>query len=372
MSNLTFKDLDIPDYILKAINEIGYLNPTEIQKQVIPYLSEMNSDFVGQAQTGTGKTAAFAIPIIKKSDSKIASIQSLILAPTRELCQQIQKEVFKLTKYTTGIFSTAVFGGEKIEIQISKLSKPTQILVATPGRLIDLLERNVISLDSVKTVVLDEADEMLKLGFQKDVEKILKKTHLNSFTWLFSATIPNSLELIISNYLSKDAKRVQISNQNIVNKDIEHQFFICQPKMKIEYLQMFLKTQPKKNGVFFTRTKASAQFVFDKLSKNNLNIGVIHGDLNQSDREKMIRMFKKGSLQYLVATDIAARGIDIKGLSFVVHYELPDDIENYTHRSGRTGRAGNKGISISFIEKSEIKRIFKIESTLNIKFNQIK
>jgi ATP-dependent RNA helicase DeaD len=372
MTENTFKSLGVPDYLLKAIDEIGYSQPTEIQSQIIPYLIEFNSDIVGQAQTGTGKTAAFSIPIIKRVDSKNKFIQSLILAPTRELCQQIQKEIFKLTKFTNGIFSTAVYGGEKIELQLTKLAKPTQILVATPGRLIDLLERKAISLDSVHTVVLDEADEMLKLGFQKDVELILKKTHLNSFTWLFSATIPNSLELIIANYLSNDAKRIQVSKKNSVNQDIEHQYFICPPKLKMEYLQMFLKTQPKKNGIFFTRTKASAQFVYDKLLKNKLNVGVLHGDLMQSEREKVIRMFKKGTLQYLVATDIAARGIDIKGLSFVVHYELPDDIENYTHRSGRTGRAGNKGISISFIEKNEMKRIFKIESTLNIKFRQIK
>ena len=372
MSDFTFKTLGIPDYIIKSLEEIGYKQPTDIQTSVIPYLLEFNSDLIGQAQTGTGKTAAFSIPIINRVDANDATIQSLILAPTRELCQQIQKEIFKLTKHTNGVFSTAVYGGEKIEIQLSKLSRPTQILVATPGRLLDLIERKAVNLNSVTTVVLDEADEMLKLGFQKDVETILKKTHLNSFTWLFSATIPNSLELIISNYLSKDAKRFQISKQNTVNLDIEHQYFICQPKMKIEYLQLFLKTQPKKNGIFFTRTKASAQFVYDKLLKNNLNIGVLHGDLMQSEREKMIRMFKKGSLQYLVSTDIAARGIDVKGLSFVFHYELPDDIENYTHRSGRTGRAGNKGISISFIEKSELKRIYKIESLLNIKFAQIK
>jgi ATP-dependent RNA helicase DeaD len=372
MIEQNFKSLGVPDYLLKAIEENGYTNPTDIQKEVIPYLLEFNSDVVGQAQTGTGKTAAFAIPIISRAEANNEMIQSLILAPTRELCQQIQKEIFKLTKFTTGVYSTAVFGGEKIEIQISKLSKPTQILVATPGRLLDLLEKDIINLQSVHTVVLDEADEMLKLGFQKDVEKILKMTHLNSFTWLFSATIPDSLQLIISNYLSKDAKRFQVSKKNSVNQDIEHQYFITQPKLKIEYLQMFLKTQPKKNGIFFTRTKASAQFVFDKLSKTKLNVGVLHGDLMQSDREKMIRMFKKGSLQYLVATDIAARGIDVKGLSFVLHYELPDDIENYTHRSGRTGRAGNKGISIAFIEKNELKRIFKIESLLNIKFKQIK
>jgi ATP-dependent RNA helicase DeaD len=372
MSQNTFKIIGIPDYLLKSIDEIGYKSPTEIQSLVIPYLLEFNSDLVGQAQTGTGKTAAFSIPIINRVDSNNTAVQALILAPTRELCQQIQKEIFKLTKYTNGVFSTAVFGGEKIEIQLSKLSRPTQIIVATPGRLIDLLDRNAINLNQVNTVVLDEADEMLKLGFQKDVETILKRTHLNSFTWLFSATIPNNLEVIISNYLSKDAKRFQISKKNTVNLDIEHQYFICQPKIKIEYLQMFLKTQPKKNGIFFTRTKASAQFVYDKLLKNHLNVGVLHGDLMQSEREKMIRMFKKGTLQYLVCTDIAARGIDVKGLSFVLHYELPDDIENYTHRSGRTGRAGNKGISIAFIEKSETKKIFKIESLLNIKFNQIK
>lgn len=372
MTEMNFKDLGIPEYILKAINDIGYKSPSDIQQQVIPYLLNYNSDIVGQAQTGTGKTAAFAIPIISNADSKSASIQVLVLAPTRELCQQIQKEIFKLTKYTTGVFSTAVYGGEKIDLQIAKLSKPTQILVATPGRLLDLLDKNVITLEQVKTVILDEADEMLKLGFQKDVEKILKQTHLNSFTWLFSATIPNSLELIIQNYLSLDAKRFHVSTKNEVNQNIEHQFFICPPKQKVEYIQMFLKTQPKKNGIFFTRTKASAQFVYDKLSKFNLNIGVLHGDLMQSEREKVIRMFKKGSLQYIVATDIAARGIDVKGLSFVLHYELPDDIENYTHRSGRTGRAGNKGISIVFVDKSEIRRVHKIEQTLNLKFLQIK
>ena len=372
MSEITFNTLGVPDYLLKSIDEIGYKLPTEIQTLVIPYLIDYNSDLVGQAQTGTGKTAAFSIPIINRINANNSDIQSLILAPTRELCQQIQKEIFKLTKYTNGVFSTAVYGGEKIEIQLSKLSKPTQILVATPGRLIDLIERDAVNLKTVTTVVLDEADEMLKLGFQKDVETILKKTHLNSFTWLFSATIPSSLEMIISNYLSEDAKRFQISKKNTVNLDIEHQYFICQPKMKIEYLQLFLKSQPKKNGVFFTRTKASAQFVYDKLLKNNLNVGVLHGDLMQSEREKMVRMFKKGSLQYLVCTDIAARGIDVKGLAFVVHYELPDDIENYTHRSGRTGRAGNKGISIAFIEKSELKRIYNIESTLKIKFSQVK
>jgi ATP-dependent RNA helicase DeaD len=367
-----FNELGTPDYIIKALNEIQVNNPTDIQKIVLPYLNEYNSDVIARAQTGTGKTLAFSIPIVKRINAKDASIQSLILAPTRELCQQIYKEIFKITKYTTGVYTTAVYGGEKIEIQLSKLAKPTQILVATPGRLLDLLDRNAINLKSVHTVVLDEADEMLKMGFQKEVETILKKTHLNSFTWLFSATLPTSLSLIIEQYLSKDAKTFLVDTKNEVNKDIEHQYFICDPKLKIEYIQLFLKTQPKKNGIFFTRTKASAQFVYDKLSKLKLSVGVLHGDLTQKDREKVLRMLKNGSIQYLIATDIAARGIDIKGLNFVLHYELPDDLENYIHRSGRTGRAKQKGISISFIEKKEITRISKIQNILNIKFTQVK
>lgn len=224
----------------------------------------------------------------------------------------------------------------------------------------------------MNTVVLDEADEMLKMGFQKDVEKILQQTHKNSFTWLFSATIPNELELIISKYLSEDVKRIQVNKQKNMNEDVEHQYFICDPKLKVDYLAHFLKTQPNKSGIFFTRTKASAQFLTDKLAKMNFSVVAIHGDLEQRDRDKAMRMFKKGTFQFLVATDIAARGIDIDDLSFVVHYELPDDIENYTHRSGRTARAGKKGISIAFIESKEIKRIRKIEQELSIRFHQIK
>lgn len=367
-----FKSLGVEDYIIKALSEINITNPTEIQEKAVPFLLEYNSDFIGQAQTGTGKTATFGIPIIQKMDSKNPHAQALILAPTRELCQQISKQLFKFTKYTTGIFVQAVYGGEKIDIQLKGLSRPTQIVVATPGRLIDLLDRKAISLKDVNTVVLDEADEMLKMGFQKDVETILKQTHKNSFTWLFSATIPNELELIISRYLSEDAKRIQVNKQKNMNEGIEHQYFICDPKFKVDYLAHFLKTQPGKSGIFFTRTKASAQFLSDKLAKMNFSVVAIHGDLEQRDRDKAMRMFKKGSFQFLVATDIAARGIDVDDLAFVVHYELPDDIENYTHRSGRTARAGKRGISIAFIESKEIKRIRKIEQELAIRFHQIK
>jgi ATP-dependent RNA helicase DeaD len=348
------------------------LNPTEIQEKAIPFLLEYNSDFIGQAQTGTGKTATFGIPIIQKMDAKNPTAQALILAPTRELCQQIAKQLFKFTKFTNGIYVQAIYGGEKIDIQLKALSRPTQIIVATPGRLLDILERKAVSLTNVNKVVLDEADEMLKMGFQKDVETILQQTHKNSFTWLFSATIPNELELIISKYLSEDVKRIQVNKQKNINEGVEHQYFICDPKLKVDYLAHFLKTQPNKSGIFFTRTKASAQFLTDKLAKMNFSVVAIHGDLEQRDRDKAMRMFKKGTFQFLVATDIAARGIDIDDLSFVVHYELPDDIENYTHRSGRTARAGKKGISIAFIESKEIKRIRKIEQELSIRFHQIK
>ncbi len=367
-----FKELGVETYLIKALNDINITEPTEIQQKALPFLLEYNSDFVGQAQTGTGKTATFGIPIIQKIDANSPNVQALILAPTRELCQQISKQLFKMTKYTTNVYVQAVYGGEKIDLQIRALSRPTQIIVATPGRLIDLLDRKVLDLKGVNTVVLDEADEMLKMGFQKDVETILRQTHKNSFTWLFSATIPNELELIITNYLSEDAKRIQVNKQKNMNSGIEHQYFVCDPKQKFAYLTHFLKTQPNKTGIFFCRTKASAQFISDKLKESNHSVGVIHGDLEQREREKVMRMFKKGTFAFLVATDIAARGIDIEDLSFVVHYELPDDIENYTHRSGRTARAGKKGISIAFIESKEIKRIRKIEQELGIKFYQIK
>lgn len=367
-----FKELGVETYLIKALDDINITEPTEIQEKALPFLLEYNSDFVGQAQTGTGKTATFGIPILQKIDATSPKVQALILAPTRELCQQISKQLFKMTKYTTNVYVQAVYGGEKIDLQIRALARPTQVIVATPGRLIDLLDRKVVDLKGVNTVVLDEADEMLKMGFQKDVETILRQTHKNSFTWLFSATIPNELELIITNYLSEDAKRIQVNKQKNMNTGIEHQYFVCDPKQKFGYLTHFLKTQPNKTGIFFCRTKASAQFISDKLKESKHSVGVIHGDLEQREREKVMRMFKKGTFAFLVATDIAARGIDVEDLSFVVHYELPDDIENYTHRSGRTARAGKKGISIAFIESKEIKRIRKIEQELGIKFYQIK
>ena len=372
IKNELFSALGIDDYLLSALNELSFTKPTEIQEKAIPFLLEYKSDFIGQAQTGTGKTITFGIPIIQHIDSQNPAAQALILAPTRELCQQINKQLFKLTKFTTNVFTKAVYGGEKIDLQIAALRRPTQIIVATPGRLIDLLEREVISLDQVKTVVLDEADEMLKMGFQKDVELILQKTHKNSFTWLFSATIPAELETIITNYLSEDAKRIQVNKQKNINLSIEHQYFICPTNQKIEYLSLFLKTQKNKSGIFFCRTKASTQFLCEKLIALKCNVSALHGDLEQRDRDKVIRMFKKGTFQYLVATDIAARGLDILDLSFVVHFELPDQLENYVHRSGRTGRAGKKGLSISFIESKEIKQIRLIERDLGIRFHEIK
>lgn len=367
----TFKELGISDQFIKALTENNILVPSEIQKQAIPFLLSHNSDFIGQAQTGTGKTAAFGLPLLEKVDPNDNNVQALILAPTRELCQQIAKQLFKFTKFSEKIFVEAVFGGEKIENQIRNLAKPTQIVVATPGRLIDLLEREAIDLSFVQTVVLDEADEMLNMGFKQELDSILKMTNQQSFTWLFSATLPDELRQMVGKYLSEDAHKVQISKNDVVNKLIEHQYFVCDNKHKFDYLMQFLKTQPKMNGIIFCRTKAAVQTLAKQLIAKNIAVDALHGDLDQKDRDKVMRAFKNHKLQILVATDISARGIDVDNLTYVVHYQLPDQIEFYTHRAGRTARAGKRGISLCFVSPDEVRRVKQIERTLNISFRKI-
>lgn len=367
----TFKQLGTNDNIIKALTEIKITKPTEIQAKAIPFLLKNNADFIGQAQTGTGKTIAFGIPLLQKIKANDKTIQALILAPTRELCQQIAKQIFKLTKYTDKVFTEAIFGGEKIEIQINNLKRPTQIVVATPGRLIDLVEKKAIDLSFVKTVVLDEADEMLSMGFKDDLDFILEKTSSKSIKWLFSATLPDELRGLMFKYMSPDTEKVVVSKTEVINQNIEHQFFICQFEEKFDYTVQFLKSQGTARGIVFVRTKADAQAVARKLQAKNIAADAIHGDLDQKDRDKVMRAFKNHKVQVLVATDISARGIDIEGLSYVIHYQLPDQIDYYTHRSGRTARAGKRGISISFVTKAELKTISKIEKELNIKFLKI-
>jgi ATP-dependent RNA helicase DeaD len=368
----TFSDLGISGTFLKALEEINITTPTEIQVKAIPFLLGSGTDFIGQAQTGTGKTAAYGLPILSAINPDKAIVQALILSPTRELGQQIARQLFKFTKYIPKkIFIESVYGGARIEQQISALHRPTHIVVATPGRLVDLLERKAIDLSSIRTLVLDEADEMLSMGFKKELDTILKFTAGKRHTWLFSATMPKEIKTIITNYMSPQAMRVEVNKNNIVNSDIEHKFLVCTRLEKPDVLLQFLKTQGAARGLVFCRTKVEAQTVTKRLQAKKIGAEALHGDMMQKEREKVMRAFKNSKLQILVATDLAARGIDVKELAYVVHYQLPEKTEFYTHRSGRTGRAGNKGFSLSMVTTREIEGIKGIERELRIKIKEI-
>lgn len=361
-----------PDYI-KSINELGIFEPTPVQQKAIPFLIQNTSDIVVQAQTGTGKTAAFGLPILHHMNPQSTNVQALILTPTRELGQQIAKQLFKFTKYHKNkIFTEAVYGGEHISKQLERLKRTTHILVATPGRLVDLLERQVVSLEHVKTVVLDEADEMLHMGFKKELETILSQTGVKKQTWLFSATLPKDVKSIIHNYLSPDAEYVQISKNEVVNRNIEHQFVIVREHDKLDMLIQFLKSQGRARGVIFCTTKKTAVTLAKQLKAKNYNCDALQGDMHQKDRDKVLRAIKNKSLQVLISTDVSARGIDIEGLNYVVHYDVPSQLEFYTHRSGRTARGGKKGMAISFVLAKEVAKLRVIEKELGIRINQIR
>jgi ATP-dependent RNA helicase DeaD len=367
-----FSDLGISGTFIKALEEINIITPTEIQEKAIPILIAKETDFIGQAQTGTGKTAAYGLPILQAINPDKPQIQALILSPTRELGQQIAKQLFKFTKYIPKkIFIESVYGGPNIEEQIRSLRRPTHIVVATPGRLIDLLERKAIDLSFIKTLVLDEADEMLSMGFRKDLDSILKHTAGKRNTWLFSATMPAGIKAIISGYMSSRAIRFEVNRNEIVNKDIEHKFLIVSRLEKPEALFQFLKTQGAGRGLVFCRTKVETQAVTKRLQAKKINADALQGDMLQKERDKVMRAFKNENLQILVATDLAARGIDVKELAFVVHYQLPEKTEYYTHRSGRTGRAGNKGFSLSLITPREHDKMKEIIKELGIKAKEI-
>lgn len=365
-----FADLGIGKDFEKGLMDLNIIEPTAIQKQVIPLLMAGSTDLVGQAQTGTGKTAAFGLPLLHKIDPKVKKVQALILCPTRELGMQIAKQLFRFTKYSDKIFTEAVYGGEKIDIQIGKLARPTHIIVATPGRLIDLIKRKVVDLYNVKTVVLDEADEMLSMGFKKDLEKILSYCKNANNKWLFSATMPQGIQQIVKDFLAYNAHKVEISTENATNELIDHQYVVCDEKEKLGMLLHFLKAQGKNRGVIFCKTKAATQKLALQLIAKNVASDAIHGDLQQKERDKVMRAFKNESLQFLVATDLAARGIDIDSLSFVVHYQMPDHAEYYTHRSGRTARAGKKGVSLSIVDQKELKSLRFFEKTLGFILTQ--
>ena len=368
----TFSDLGVSEKFIKALQEINIFTPTEIQEKAIPFLIEKGTDFIGQAQTGTGKTAAYGLPVLQAINPDKPHIQALILSPTRELGQQIAKQLFKFTKYIPKkIFIESVYGGAHIEEQISSLRRPTHIVVATPGRLVDLLERKAIDLSFIKTIILDEADEMLSMGFKKELDNILKFTAGKRHTWLFSATMPPEIKKIISGYMSPNALKIEVNKNDITNRDIEHKFLVCTNEEKPDVLFQFIQSQGANRGLIFCRTKAEVQSVSKKLIGRKINTDALHGDMLQKERDKVMRAFKNSKLQILVATDLAARGIDVRELAFVVHYQLPEKTEYYTHRSGRTGRAGNKGFSLSMISTKEQSELRNLERELGIKIKEI-
>lgn len=369
----TFKALGVRDDLILGIEELGIKVPTAIQREAIPFLLAEGKDFIAQAQTGTGKTAAFGVPLLMRVDPKFRGIQALVVAPTRELAKQIGKQLFRFTKYAQEkIFVEVLTGGDHFDRQAAALQRPTQVVVATPGRLLDLLDRRVLSLASVKLLVLDEADEMLTLGFRKELAEICAITQGREATWLFSATIPDGVRKLISDYMSPQAHTVRIDQAHVVNRDIAHRFVVCREKEKTDRVADFLKHQGDEKGVIFCRTKAGATALSAELAERGFPVDVLQGDLMQLERDKVLRSFKKGRFQFLIATDVAARGIDVEGLAFVLHHQLPDQIDYYTHRSGRTGRAGRKGVSVAFIGHEEKPDITKLAKELGLNFVEMR
>ena len=366
-----FKTLGISRNLIKGLNELGITQPTEVQEKAIPYLMKEGSDFVCRAQTGTGKTAAFGLPLLERIRPNSDKIQGLILVPTRELAQQVAKHLFKFTKYYDKIFTEAVYGGDKIELQVKALARRTHIVVATPGRLIDLLKLQALDLSTVKRVILDEADEMLTMGFREPLTQIINFCSQRESMWLFSATIPADIQKLVKIYMSHDAKHLLLESKDIMHQAITHQFLRCQIEDKPARIAKFLERRRNERGLIFCRSKAGAIKLGGILNEKGFSTGVLQGNLSQKDREKVMRAFRKERIQYVVATDVAARGIDIEGLSFVIHHQLPENSEYYIHRSGRTARAGTTGISFALIAGKDAQRMHVIEKELKISFQQI-
>jgi len=368
---MEFKDLGMNASLLDAISSLGFIKPTEIQEKAIPVLIEKKTDFIGLAQTGTGKTAAFGLPLLERIDIANIKPQGLIICPTRELCLQITTELEKYAKNMRGLRVVAVYGGADIQRQMRSLQKGAHIVVATPGRIIDHLQRKTINLSGVSVVVLDEADEMLNMGFQEDLDEILKSTPKDKMTWLFSATMPDPIRQISKKYMNHPVE-VQAGIANSANENIEHQYFIVNSREKYAALKRIVDFTPDIYGIIFCRTKAETQQVAETLIKDGYNADSLHGDLKQSQRDKVMRAFKSRTLQLLVATDVAARGIDVNNVTHIINLHLPDDMDFYTHRSGRTARAGKTGISMVLIDDREAHKIKQLEKKLRTRFERKK
>jgi ATP-dependent RNA helicase DeaD len=367
---MSFEALGIEESLLESIQSLGFTNPTPIQEQAIPILLSGTKDFVGLAQTGTGKTAAFGLPLLQLVDAKVNHPQALVVCPTRELCMQITKDLYNFSSKKKSIKTVAVYGGASIGEQIRDLKKGTQIVVATPGRLIDLIERKAINLNNISYIVLDEADEMLNMGFREDIEFILGNTPNRNSIWLFSATMPSEVRQVSKRFMTTPAE-ITIGKVNAANVNIDHQFYATTGVNRYQTLKRIIDFNPGIYGIIFTRTKADAQSITESLIREGYDIEALHGDLTQAQRDKVMARFREKSLQLLIATDVAARGIDVKDITHVINYELPDDPEVYTHRSGRTGRAGKSGVCISIVTQREVYRLRQIEKLINNKFHKM-
>ncbi len=365
----TFEELGVSEEIRRAISEMGYVSPMPVQEQVIPYLLGTGNDVIALAQTGTGKTAAFGLPILQKVDPSDRSTQAVVLSPTRELCLQIADDLKDYSRYIDGLHVLAVYGGSSIESQIRSLKKGVQVIVATPGRLIDLMNRGVAKLDKVENVVLDEADEMLNMGFTESINEILAGVPAERNTLLFSATMGQEIERIAKTYLH-DYKEIVVGSRNEGAENVNHIYYMVHAKDKYLALKRVVDYFPRIYGIVFCRTRMETQEIADLLIKDGYNAEALHGDLSQAQRDLTMQKFRQHRTQLLVATDVAARGLDVEDLTHVINYGLPDDVENYTHRSGRTGRAGKRGTSISIIHLRERGKVRIIEKVIGKAFER--
>ena len=366
-----FTESNLSPDILKAIGELGYEQPTEIQKQTIPFILSDVRDLIALAATGTGKTAAFSLPILDMIDDASRKIQLLVLCPTRELCLQITKDIKNYTKYLPNVKTTAVYGGSSITDQIRSLRDKPQIIVGTPGRVIDLINRKALDFSAINWLVLDEADEMLSMGFKDDLETILRETPDTKQTFLFSATMNREVERISKNYLT-NPHRISVGSVNEVKKNIKHEFYVVGYRQKKEALKRLIDANPNQYSIIFCRTRMETQEVADFLMQNGYAADALHGDLSQAQRDTVMKKFRLKNIDILVATDVAARGLDVDSLTHVIHFSIPDDPEVFVHRSGRTGRAGKDGISMSLIKPEESRKLKQIKSDTKIEITEKK
>lgn len=364
-----FEQLGLSESLLKAILDLGFENPTEVQEKAIPLLLEKDTDMVALAQTGTGKTAAFGFPVIQKIDANNRNTQALILSPTRELCLQITNEIKNYSKYEKGINVVAIYGGASITDQAREIKRGAQIIVATPGRMQDMINRGLVNISQIDYCILDEADEMLNMGFYEDIVNILSTTPDEKNTWLFSATMPAEVARIGKQFM-KDPIEITVGAKNSGSATVSHEFYLVNARDRYEALKRLADANPDIFSVVFCRTKRDTQAVAEKLVEDGYSAAALHGDLSQAQRDGVMKSFRGRQIQMLVATDVAARGIDVDNITHVVNYQLPDEIETYTHRSGRTGRAGKLGTSIVIVTKSELRKISSIERIIKQKFEE--